>query len=545
LALKGKGYIVFFVAFVIIAPLIIGGWIVYGPKTIGQVYAGFDDKKMSFTNHKEGDTVKLQGKITKIEYYNTTYGNYSLLTLDDTPKIKELTIGVFVKSKSSYHVGNSISITLHFKKYQFNNDTFIAAEELFTPLYFYIFSIETVVSGIGLVGGIILVPMPTAAGMEFTIYLPMDPQRSGYPLSLFSLSLTKGNHFGTSDIIDLQTVSHPGGGNYYGSSVDVNENLSGPSLNGIVEFKDIINPGMLDTGDKISLKLPPTSDNYSFNSYALMFGAEKNLISGATYFANGHLGVLDYPSGPMEWVHLTMINDSYVGGVWKTVFKVTDIPGVIAPYHHELKWYELELTFNGLPLGCKGVITHGLVCTDDRNSRTITYRDYDHDIILNSPDEITYESTVTNENRQVLRVESAETGNTVGQISWLRGVGVITGSHQNIDYNITRLSPYNVSLVVKRIYGEPGRLLTNSTDYVQFEAHLFEDYLSVINATLVNGTVGKKNGTVLVFVDHDRNGYFNAGDRFEVTCKLGKYYKLRLVAPKSYDTEPIDLEWKT
>jgi len=29
----------------------------FGPKSISQVYAGFDEKKMSFTNHKEGDTV--------------------------------------------------------------------------------------------------------------------------------------------------------------------------------------------------------------------------------------------------------------------------------------------------------------------------------------------------------------------------------------------------------------------------------------------------------------------------------------------------------
>jgi hypothetical protein len=541
-ALKGRGYIVFFVLFVILAPLLIGGWMFFGPKSISQVYAGFDEKKMSFTNHKEGDTVKLQGKITNIDFYNTTYGNYSLLTLDNNPKLKELTIGVFVKPKSSYRVGNSISITLHFKKYQFNNDTFIAAEELFTPLYFYIFSIETVMSGVGLVGGITLVPMPTAEGMEFTIYLSMDPQRSGYPLNLFSLSLTKGNHFGIADIIDLQTVGRGGGVNGYGSGVDVNENLSGPSLNGIVEFKDVVNPGMLDTGDKICLKLPPTTGNYSYNSYVLTYTAENNLISGATYFVNGHLGVLDYPSGPMEWVHLTLVNDSHVRGVWKTVFRVTDIPGVLAPYHHDLKWYELLLTLNELPI-IRGVVTHGLVCTDSWNSHTITYKDYDHDIILNSPDEITIESNVPNEDRLGLMLAQADTGNTVGKLSWVRGVGVVTGFNQYIDYNITRSSSKNVTLFIERIYGQPRRLTSNLTDRYEFKAQLFEDYLSVINATLVNGTVGRNNGTVLVFVDHDWNGFVNAGDRFDITCRPGINYKLRL--RNDHERWPFDVTWHT
>jgi hypothetical protein len=541
-ASKGKGYIVFFVAFVILVPLVIGGWMFLGPKNIRQVYAGFDNKKMSFTNHNGGDTVNLQGKITKIEYYNTTYGNYSLLTLDDTPKINDLAVGVFVISKSSYRVGNSISITLHFKKYQFNNDTFIAAEELFTPLYFYIFNLETVVRGIGVVGGITLVPMPTATGMEFTIYLPMDPQRSGYPLNLFSLSLTKGNHFGIADIIDLQTVSRAGAENHYGSGVDMNENLSGPSLNGIVEFKDVVNPGMLDTGDKISLKLPPTTDQYSYNSYVLTYRAEKNLISGATYFANGNLGVLDYPSGPMEWVHLTLMNESYIGGVWKTVFRVMDVPGVLAPYHHELKWYELALTLNELPI-IKGVVTHGLVCTDSWNAHTITYRDYDHDIILNSPDEITYETTVPTKSQLGLGLAQAEAGNNVGKIAWVWGLGVVTGRNEYFDYNITISSPYNVTLFIERSLGEPGRLTTNLTDHYQFRAQLFEDYLSVINTTLVNGTVGKNNGTVLVFVDHDGNGYINAGDRFDITCRPGINYKLRLTNDR--DRGPFDITWRT
>jgi hypothetical protein len=512
----------------------LGGWIFAGPKTIREVFVNYDKEKNSFRTYKNGDTVWLYGKITDIKYYNTTYGNYSLLTFDDTPKINDAVAGVFVRSKSSYHVGNYQSITLHFMKYHYNNDTFIAAEELFTPLYSYPFSIEEVIKGVGWVGGIVLVPMPTVSSMEYTIYLTTDPQQTGYPLNLFSLTLTKGSHYGGQDVRDLQSPSAVSG-NYPGKSLDQNENLSGPSLNGIVEFKDVINPGMMDIGDKIVIKLPPTMTKYRFDSYLLSFNAGKGLIHGALYFVNGYLGVLEYPSGLLQnHVHLSLVNETKVDN-GMAVFRVNEVPGVFAPYQHKIDWYILSYEYDGLPVcrdssGQSPVLKEGLLCEgwESSDHDKVEYRDKNHNGIVDSTDEIiiNWEEYKPREIRiQLLDNERT----TIGSISWIKGLGVISGWKEIVEYNVARTTFNNVSINITSIYGYPGVRLTKIGDGKQFIALLFKNESLIINSTILNGTIDNKNDTELNFVDIDANGYLNVGDRFIVSCRPNTHYRLQLV----------------
>lgn len=543
-ALKGKGYIVFFVAFVLLVPIIIGGYIFFGPKDIRGVYAGYDGKKMSFTNHKDGDTETLYGKITKIEYYNTTYGNYSLLTLDDTPKINDLPVGVFVISKSSYHVGDSISITLHFRKYHYNNDTIVAPQEFYTPFYSTILGIETVMRSSGRIRGINLIPTPTEQGMYFTVYLSLDSQQSGYSLDLFSLSIGKGHGFGINEITGLVPESN------FGTRVDWNENLSGPSANGLIEFKDVVGSGMLNTGDTFLLKLPSTKGDFSYDSYVIHITGEK-ILSSYTYFANGPHGVFDYPSGGLtDMFHLALKNETKEGNEWKQTISLVDLPGIIVPMRYDLKRIIFAIELHRLPV-CKVSLEFGVprVCSEQAGYQ-ISVKDLNGDGYLSTSDELMVNGTEKTSSKELAIYEN-KTGNAIGRITWINGIGVVTGVswRAHIEYSISKSSSSNVTLNIDKIYGESGLILSTDRDSFKFNAELFEDYRSIMNKTIADGFMGISNGTALRFVDHDYNGYFNAGDKFEIDCTAGKYYKLRLSGGQLYagvsSSTDIDLEWKT
>ena len=218
--------------------------------------------------------------------------------------------------------------------------------------------------------------MPTAGVMEYTIYLPKDSQRSGYPLDLFSLILKKGSRYWSGDVQDIQPAGN--GGDYIGSTVDANENLSGPSRNGIVEFKDVVNPGMLDTGDRIILRLTPTTNTYRFDSYILSFKARNRLVGGAGYFVNGHLGVLDYPSGGLlDHVQISMVNETKLSGKWIDIFRIVDVPEALAPIHRKIEWYRISIGPMGMSYCSEGnrmsvTLKDGEVCQGGTRRKFIT-----------------------------------------------------------------------------------------------------------------------------------------------------------------------------
>lgn len=520
------------VSLCVIVPLLLGGWIFAGPKTIRELYVNYDCKKESF-NYNIGESIWLYGKITGIKYYNITWGNYSLLTLDGTSRICENDIGVFVPTKSLYHVGNTLSITLHFMKYHFNNDSFISAPELFTPLYSTVFNYERIIDDIG---GITLVPMPTTGAMEFTIYFPMDSQRTGYPLNLFSIMLGKGSHYGGEDFMDLQQVSKGGGANYAGGLIDEKDNLSGPSKNGMIEFKDVVNPGMLDSGDELIVHIPPTTNKYKLDSYVLSFKSTPYLAGGAHYFVNGYRGVLEYTSGLLQdHVQVSLMNETRVGNKWQTTFQIVDVPRILAPYHHEFKWYTIDVSNSAITF-CKNTITDGVICAGPND---VTYHDVNHNGIVDPPDDIVINQTSIDE----LNLGFFNNEGRIGSIFWINGVGVSNGGGPFIEYHTTKALPNNVSINLDKLYGYPGIRLTNITEHRQFRAELFENNTEVINYTVVNGTIGQANKTSLSFIDHDFNGYLNVGDQFNVRCLPSTEYKLRLVSETNRYVP--ELTWRT
>lgn len=523
----GRRALVMPVVWVVVAA---GAWAGLSYPTRVSMEGLWNDWNWSFKSFEPGDVAILEGKVIETRLYQTSYGPYTVLTMERFAQGNYhgggTSDGLIVLEgdlRSSYLAGRSASIPIHFRAYHYNGNPFTWADEVFAPLPF-IFEMSLITAAISSTAGATILPDGADAnGTRLDVLIP-----NALPLDAFNLTLVRG------------------GLPYYGESAaftdipptDVADSMDsltrGTSRNGMMKFIDSNTNGALDWGDEFDLNLMPTADATHIDTYVLILNGP---LLGFAYIAVRERGpfllyVQESESIGFQKVSLRMPQDVVSGGNCSSRVQVFGKIGKSEP----TSTYEGSLfAENGVLLARFPADTTAFAIA---GGASVGFQDGGTQGLLDNGDEWVFENLTTN-TRYSLELDD-DSQSIVGRIVWTCGIGAAIARFPKVS-----LSP----LVVDP--SDPSRLLTNVTSVQWVPDALTSDYRILLRKnesailpasgspayvaanqypppgtdTLPLGPSADGAGTWLSFVDTDRNGYLGAGDQFVVnnTAEQSRY----------------------
>lgn len=132
-----------------------------------------------------GTTVDVEGVVTGVDRWNTTYGPVVMLSLDGAQGCWM----VFGNPAMEYVAGERFRTTLHFQEYRINGERAVMAPELVCPLPTMYISLAVLSEASML--------QSRGVGLAFSLYEPdgwatyevITRNRDAYPLDIFPLAL--------------------------------------------------------------------------------------------------------------------------------------------------------------------------------------------------------------------------------------------------------------------------------------------------------------------------------------------------------------------
>jgi hypothetical protein len=283
-------------------------WEIVRPRSIADVFA--------MDHLQAGTRIDVQGTITQIGRETTTYGPRTYLQLDQNTfcaGTQPWTGDVVVDPNGSYQSEDVYHGTLHLQSSSINGDPAVSAPELACPFPALFRAIGVVFDGIATVAGIALAFNGTDAGgwTHYEIFtngtgsrpdsLPATLLKAG-PFPRTNPGLPPGGLIDSASRWQLAasliylgaTAALAGPAAQFTVADRMSSLAAGNSTNGTLRFLDVNGDGLVDNGDRLDVRLPPTT---GWETYLLEIGSVGGMAP--THPAGVHF-ILDGPSGPLE-----------------------------------------------------------------------------------------------------------------------------------------------------------------------------------------------------------------------------------------------------
>ncbi len=507
-------------------------WGFLRPRTIAEVFA--------FDHFQAGSAVPVAGTITGIFRENTTYGARVALQLDQyecnvtgflAPQ------NVFGDPNATYMVGQTFQTTLHFQSYTINGDPAVTAPELACPFPDFLTDLQASQDWVSRVAGLALVYNATEPG-GWLDYQVFTANQARYNLSVLPVTLRKaapvpkGNPmFPTGSAVDsperwtslagIQLVGSLAPSSVFPIMDRMSSLANGTSANGSLRYIDSNGNRMLDDGDRLEVRIVPTSSPNSWDTYLVQIG---NLFSiNLTYVADQHF-ILNGQAGPLEPLLSSqppMFDLAYAGTQpgppLASTVQVSSVPIgpplAVAAIRYTLTVQSGSTEYSQL----SGNLT-SLPATTAAGA-TLSFSDSNGDHLLDTGDRFTVTGAANQSGVTLFLFGPAGGG---GDIHWIVGYGPV-GRIPNLTFTAQGSGPWTIRANVPTWSPE---LAFNRT----VRATLYENGTAVItNATLVSGTLGTFAAGSLTFTDADGDGYLSTGDYFTLTGNPGAQYRLDLI----------------
>ena len=530
---KSEAAIAVLVAFAVVSSASYGLWYAY--------YRPYTPDEVILHEHwKVGETRDVEGIITQINYFNTTYGREVYVQLSGRFALCGNDSGL-VRGDINKHyvVGERFRTTLHFTPHDFNNVPGVWAEEFICPTPIVFQSIGVVMDAVSYVMGIYLIPgeQNETGWMSYTVF---TREGDGYPLDLVNVTLAKAvyevpAHLQGLQLIDsaytwitiatIEYVSLSGG--YWGMPVvDQMQSLkNGTSQNGTIRFFDLNGNNLLDDGDQFSLHLDEMS-SLGFQTYLWSFGGG---MRNCGYIC-GIKHVLNHDRGPYQLVidgdsstlHLRHVEDQIGSNVTSTI--------EVVQHGHtgNFPLSQLNFTFrpvrNVVPL--QGRMADLPVTTAD--GETIGYSDVDGNGMLNVGDRFTIGGIA---NRTGMTFGIQLNGGWTIDATWIAGYGHIIGNIPRIRLTAKDTQmPLTINVSVPWWHQE-----LNLSRHLNVS--LWDNSTLVLdNVAMANGSINSFPGGNLTFVDGDADGFLSSGDFFRLHGNQQTNFKVEISVLWGYAT---------
>jgi len=511
------------VVFAVVAGTSYGIWFIY--------YRPYTPEEVYLHEHwKDGDVRDVEGTITEIHYFNTTYGREVYLQLADKKATSCAGVGGigFIRGdiNRQYAVGETFRTTLHFKTFRFSNLQGVWAEELVCPIPAFLHAIGIFIDSVALSMGISLIPEE----MNETGWMYYDVKTwggQGYPLHVVNVQLAKAVYDspgefqaldGASGWLDVDIAEYHWTYDGYPSMPVIDEMLSldeGTSRNETIRYSDMNGNNLLDTGDKIVLHLESLS-GFQYQTYLISFGGGFTCcgyVCGIKYILNGPNGPyeLDFPNEYGSTI-LRHIGYQIGANVSSTIEVEQEQPSPPIP----LSQLNYSLDIRGGRFLFGRLVDLPFITAD---GVMIAFSDSDGDG-LDAGDRFSIGGIA---NRTTLTLVLYRYGGGGASLTWVAGYGPVVGNIPRVRLATEDAhSPLTINVSVPWWHQELNlsRQLTVS---------LWENSILVLNeSALTNGSVGSFPGGDLTFVDADADGFLSSNDYFVLNGKAQAVYELEI-----------------
>ncbi len=536
-------------ALLVAVALVAAGFVVYWefirPRTIAEVFA--------FDHFAAGTSVAVQGTITGIYRENTSFGPRVSLQLDNFSGCSVPQLGweipggqVWGDPNTTYSVGQSLQTTLHLQSYTINGDPAVWAPELACPFPLGLTAIQRVDDAVSWFRGLRLVYNATEPGgwLDYWIFTPNE---SGYNLSVLPVALRKaapvpkGNPvFPTGSAVDsasrwttlggLEYIGSAGSSSMFPIVDQMGSMAAGTSANGSLRFVDENGDRMLDDGDRLDIRIPPTTAANSWNTYLVQIGGM--FFGNASYAADQHL-ILNGPDGPLEpgflgqplTADLAWAGDQ-PGPPIQSRLRVASIPFGTPPSTSSVSYQLDDLQGNGV---FSGNLTDLPRMTG--TGLTFSYTDTNADGRFDTGDLLTLTGAA---NQSAYRIWLWSGGSAFGMATWIIGYGIPLPAPYPT-FTVQGSDPWRITANVSAWSPE---LALNRT----VRATLTENgNVVVANASLATGTIGTFANGTLSFTDADGDGYLSTGDYFTLIGAPTASYELQVTVLFNERSPPVYL----
>lgn len=528
--------LVFIVAAVVVAAGFVVYWEFIRPRTIAEVFA--------FDHFQPGSAVTVAGTITRIYRQNTSYGPKVVLQLDSNTECNVTGLGfgdVFGDPNATYSIGQVFQTTLHFQRYTIDGNPAVTAPELACPFPEGFTTLRGLLDAVSSLAGILLVYNGSAPG-GWQDYRILTRNGDAFNLSVLPVTLEKTDtivgstsRFPPGSALDsaaswdvlltMLTYGAAGGGpSLFFPLVDRMSSLrDGTSANGSLRFIDANADRMLDDGDRLDIRLPPTTAPTDWDTYLLQVGVPFGLNS--TYTASEHI-LLNGPQGPLEALLSSerpqfelAYAGTQVGPPTSSTVQVNAVP--IGP---ALPLSTVRFSLNVQTGATGNAQLFGNVTSLPETTSTgvtLSFTDTNGDNLLDIGDRFTVTGAA---NQSTLNLIFYSPDGGAGSISWIVGFGPILDGIGNLKFTAQGSGPWTIRTDAPSWSPE---LAFNRT----LQVTLLENGEAVLtNVSLVNGTLGTFANGSLGFTDADRDGYLSTGDYFTLSGKVTNVYALEVTA---------------
>ncbi|HYS73962.1 MAG TPA: hypothetical protein VEO96_08295 [Thermoplasmata archaeon] len=281
-------------------------WEILRPRSIGEV--------LSMEPVRAGSDIFLQGTITAIGRESSSYGPRVYLQLDDNgfcSGADPWTLNLVADPNGSYAVEESYQTTLHMQSFTINGDPAVWTPQLACPFPALYRSIGVVFDAVSRVRNMILTYNGTAAG-GWGGYEIRSLNATRYSPGVLPVDLLKAlpSTSGARPIDSADGLKNAAARFYVQASAAVGSDAPGlwvadrmtslaapASANGTLRFVDADSDGLVGSGDRLDVRLPPTTSPNGWDTYILRLG---NWSAGAPNIGAAIHVILVGPAGPLE-----------------------------------------------------------------------------------------------------------------------------------------------------------------------------------------------------------------------------------------------------
>jgi hypothetical protein len=523
------------IAVLVALAVIGGGWFTWDfvirPRTVREVLEGGP--------YRPGTEVRLAGTVTQVYQRETSYGRLVSLGLDGYPECPGTGSGVVRGDPTaSYKIGDRFETVLHFGSYRLNGNDAVWAPELMCWFPSTLTSIGDILDAMSYVAGIALMytgtdsngwamyeiatpwAMPVhAEALPVTLRksISLPPNHPDFPRGTIDSGLTWKTFSGVQYVLVAAMFSSC-------PIVDEMSSFSSPtSRNGTLRHADVNGNGLVDDGDRLDIRLPPTTSDNAYDTYLLQIGEANGTRAAYAYSARY---ILNGPQGPVETLPISRTDphailrhsEDAVDGRVTTTLEVHRVTSGNSPPIGNLTW-SLH-TANGTRAG-EGLLTD--LPSTLLYGITLSFDDLGAEGQLDAGDRFIV-GNLSNQSRVFLEiVKQSPQGFQMASVQWIAGYGpIVPALSPEVTLTPTGSNPYRVDVDIS--FWFPELVLNRS-----IRVSLWEGSLPVLaGVALVNGTVGTFTNGTLSFTDADGDGSLSSGDSFTVQVTTPARYQLAI-----------------
>ncbi len=295
-------------------------WEILRPRSIGEV--------LSMEHLQAGSDISLQGRITAVGREISSYGPRVYLQLDDNgfcTGAVPWTLNLVADPNGSYAAGESYQTTLHMQPFTINGVPTVWTPQLACPFPALYRAIGVVYDAVSRVRNMTLTYNGTDvggwSGYEITSLNGTRYSPDALPVDLLKALPTSP---GGRPIDSAKGLTDAAAGLYLAASATVGgsylvgfvvadrmTSLAAPaSANGTLRFLDADSDGLVGSGDRLDVRLPPTGSPNGWDTYFLRLG---NWSAGTPNIAAAIHLILVGPSGPLETMSIVLSLSPFEG----------------------------------------------------------------------------------------------------------------------------------------------------------------------------------------------------------------------------------------